>query len=74
MQKYQNHFNTVKTPQRQPIPTATTPQVKMASGGFGWAVDDWTRLDRFLIMGTEGGTYYASAQKLTKESAKAVLR
>ena len=28
-------------------------------GGFAWAVDDWTRLRRFLILGSEGGSYYA---------------
>ena len=39
-----------------------------------WAVDDWTRLDRFLILGSEGGSYYASERKLTRENAEAVLR
>ena len=27
--------------------------------GHAWAVDDWTRLRRFLILGSEGGSYYA---------------
>jgi 60 kDa SS-A/Ro ribonucleoprotein len=49
-------------------------QVKMRSGGYGWAVDDWMRLDRFLTLGTEGGTYYVGERKLTKESAEAVMR
>jgi 60 kDa SS-A/Ro ribonucleoprotein len=60
-------------------PAQTSPmlgagQVEMRSGGFGFAVDDWTRLDRFLILGSEGGTYYVGEQQLTRESAQAVLR
>ena len=44
------------------------------AGGYAFAVDDWTRLDRFLILGAEGGTYYASERTLTRENAQAVLR
>jgi 60 kDa SS-A/Ro ribonucleoprotein len=53
-----------------------------ADSGFGsgselgrrlcWAVDEWTRLRRFLILGSEGGTYYASEWTLTRENAQAV--
>lgn len=74
MQKYHNHFNTVKTPQSEPIPNAETEQVKMRSGGYGWQVGDWDRLDRFLILGTEGGTYYVGEKKLSREAAQATLR
>jgi 60 kDa SS-A/Ro ribonucleoprotein len=35
-------------------------------------VDDWTRLDRFLMLGTEGGTYYIGEQQLTRECAQSV--
>ena len=49
-------------------------QVKNSAGGFVFAVDDWTRLDRFLILGSEGGTYYASERKLTRENAQCVDR
>ncbi len=51
-------FNFKKTPQSQPIPG--TSQVRNDNAGFVWAVDDWARLDRFLILGSEGGIYYAS--------------
>lgn len=74
MQKYQKHFSTKQTPQSEPIPTAKTPQTKMRSGGFGWKVDDWKQLHRFLILGSEGGTFYVREKKLTKENANAVLR
>ena len=49
-------------------------QVPNSAGGFAWAVDDWTRLRRFLVLGSEGGSYYASESKLTRENAKAVER
>lgn len=47
-------------------------QVKNSAGGFSFALDKWKRLERFLILGSEGGSYYASEQKLTEENAKAV--
>ncbi|MEZ4618895.1 MAG: hypothetical protein R2867_25735 [Caldilineaceae bacterium] len=42
-----------------------TNQVMNSAGGYAWAVDSWTRLDRFLVLGTEGGTYYTGEQQLT---------
>jgi len=38
------------------------------------AVDDWTRLDRFLVLGSEKSTYYVQARELTRRTAEAVLR
>ncbi|GIK56444.1 MAG: hypothetical protein BroJett015_21070 [Chloroflexota bacterium] len=49
-------------------------QVANSAGGYAWAVDDWMQLDRFLVLGSEGGTYYIQPQKLTRENAKAVRR
>jgi 60 kDa SS-A/Ro ribonucleoprotein len=57
-------------PQTEPLPG----QVANSAGGYSFGVDDWTRLDRFLILGSEGGSYYATERKLTKENAQAVLR
>jgi len=56
-------FNKNKTPQSAPIPG--TSQVPNSAGGFAFGVDDWTRLDRFLILGAEGGSYYASGSGRT---------
>ena len=39
-------------PQDRPLPG----QIANSAGGFAWAVDDWARLDRFLVLGSEGGT------------------
>ena len=71
MQKMHLHVSTTKTAQRLPL---DSDQVRMQSGGFGWAVDDWTRLDRFVVLGSEGGTYYVSERKLTRDNARAVQR
>ncbi len=61
----------------QPVPQ-TEPlnkrQVKNSAGGYVFALDDFARLDRFLILGSDAPTYYASARKLTKENAACVTR
>lgn len=49
-------------------------QVENSAGGYSYQVSDWTRLTRFLILGTEGGSYYASQRDLTKENFMAVDR
>jgi 60 kDa SS-A/Ro ribonucleoprotein len=69
--KLYNIFNKKKTPQNQPIPGRG--QVPNNAGGYAWALDPWARLMRFLILGTEGGTYYVSEQTLTRENAENVL-
>ncbi|MDI6808435.1 MAG: TROVE domain-containing protein [Candidatus Eisenbacteria bacterium] len=69
---YTTHFSTKETPQSERIPGSS--QVENSTGGFSWAVDDWMRLDRFLVLGSEGGSYYASERKLTVENAEAVMR
>ena len=60
------------TPQREPIPD--TDQVPNSAGGYVWPVNDWVRLDRFLVLGTEGGTYYIGEKQLTIANAEAVTR
>ena len=67
---YAKHFSTEKTPQSQPIPGSD--QVPNSAGGFSWAVNEWMQLDRFLVLGSEGGSYYASERKLTLTNATAL--
>ncbi len=69
---YGKHFSTRQTPQSEPIPGSI--QVPNHAGGYVFAVDDWTRLDRFLVLGAEGGSYYASERQLTVENARGVQR
>ena len=49
-------------------------QVKNSAGGYSFKVDDFKRLQRFLILGSESGTFYASEKKLTRENASCVER
>jgi 60 kDa SS-A/Ro ribonucleoprotein len=62
--------STRATPQSQPI-AGTVPN---SAGGHAYPVDDWTRLQRFLVLGTQGGTYYITEPKLTRENADALFR
>ena len=45
-----------------------------SAGGHAFPVDDMTRLQRFLILGSEGGSYYTDERKLTLDNVKAVKR
>jgi 60 kDa SS-A/Ro ribonucleoprotein len=60
------------TPQNEPIPG--TNQVPNSGGGYSFPVDDWMRLDRWLVLGSEAGTYYITERALTKQNAEAVAR
>lgn len=71
MNAYKN-FSTRKTPQSEPIPNKK--MTKNSAGGYSFAIDDWKRLNRFLILGSEGGTYYVDEKKLTIDNANCVLR
>lgn len=68
---YAQHMRT-PVPQSEPVPGK--PMVQNAAGGFVFALDDWKRLRRFLILGTEGGSYYESERKMTLENADVVKR
>jgi 60 kDa SS-A/Ro ribonucleoprotein len=65
---YLKGFGTRRVPQWVPLPG----QSANSAGGQAWAVDVWTRLRRFLILGSEGGSYYAEQATLTRENAAAV--
>jgi 60 kDa SS-A/Ro ribonucleoprotein len=57
-------LNPATVPQSEPLPGK--PQVKNSAGGFVFQVTNWTRLERFLCLGAEGGSYYATERDLTK--------
>lgn len=58
-------------PQSEPLDER---QVPNSAGGYAYPVDDKVRLDRFLILGTEGGSYYSSERDLTKTNVKNIER
>lgn len=61
-------------PQSAPLPGCESEMAANNAGGFAFKADDWTRLERFLILGTDGGTYYVGEAKLTAENAAVVIR
>jgi len=69
-----NSRQNAATPQSQPIPGREEEMVENNAGGFTFTVDLWDRLDRFLILGVEGGTYYVSEKKLAVDNAKNVVK
>lgn len=60
------------TPQTKPI-FGRTDMVKNNAGGFGFEVSPQDRLERFLLIGSEGGTYYVNEQKLTEDNAQSIV-
>lgn len=64
--------STRQTKQCEPIPGKAMAQNN--AGGFTFQVDDWARLDRFLILGSEGNTYYCTEREMTKQNAECVIR
>ena len=60
-----------ETPQGLPIPGRD--MVENNAGGFVFKLDEWKQLERFLILGSEGGTFYVSEKKLTADNANKVL-
>ena len=69
--KYTQHFNPSLTSQSEPIPGEN--QIQNNAGGYAYAIDCWTQLNRFLLLGSEGGTFYVSEHKLTVENAQNVI-
>lgn len=60
-----------QTPQSQP---ARADQVENSAGGYVFKLHDDQRLMRFLILGVDSPTYYASAQELALENTAVVSR
>lgn len=60
----------LQTPQSEPIPGSS--QVPNSAGGYVWEIGSMERLRRFLVLGSEGGSYYASEHDLTRENIDGV--
>ena len=57
-----------KAHQSEPIPGRKTAMAQNNAGGYAFKIDQWKHLERFLILGSEGGTYYCKEKELTKEN------
>ena len=69
MTNYAKHVSALATPQRE---QARSGQQKNHAGGYAFVLDLWSRLDRWLVLGCEGGSYYASEQQMTRDNARTV--
>ena len=71
MRNLAKHVSTRVTPQSRPIPGKN--QAQNNAGGYSYVLDCWHRLQRFLILGSEGGTYYVGERDLTAANANVVM-
>lgn len=67
-------YATDLTPKSCTEPTRDEPMIQGAGGGFGFQISDMELLDRFLILGHEGGTYYANQRDLTHQVVDCIDR
>lgn len=65
MPKYAGILGAKNTPQMEGLPG----MVENNAGGYAYTIDKWKQLERFLILGSIGGSYYVGERKLTKENA-----
>jgi 60 kDa SS-A/Ro ribonucleoprotein len=61
------YANPSSIPQTEPLRKGT-PQVKNNAGGYVYKLDPQAALRRFLMLGTDGGTYYVGERDLTKQN------
>lgn len=71
MSDYAKYYKKNQTPQTE---KADDSQIPNNAGGFSFEISDWQRLRRFLILGSDNGTYYVDKITLTRENAKCVER
>lgn len=64
------HLNTSNIPQTKPLDAR---MVKNSAGGYSYSVSNWAQLERFVLLGTVGGTYYVSEKDLTKTNADSLI-
>lgn len=63
--RYSSYFNPLNVPQSAPLPGREAEMVANDAGGYVFKIDKWTGLTRFLVLGSEGGTYYVGERKHT---------
>ncbi len=69
MAHYGKHVSALATPQRE---QARPEQRQNQAGGHVFVLDLWARLDRWLVLGCEGGSYYASEKAMTRDGARTI--
>jgi len=69
MHHLKNVFRARTSGTSQLVPQQDRTQVQNSARGFVYALDPMDRIERFLVLGSEGGTYYAAERALTQENA-----
>ena len=59
------------TPQTQPL--LGRKMVQNEGGGYSFELGAWKAFERFLILGSEGGSFYTNEVKLTRENAERTI-
>ncbi len=72
MRGYAQHYSGVV--QGEVIPGRESEMTRSSDGAMVFRADAWTCLHRFLILGSESGSYYASSRKLTRDNAAGILK
>jgi 60 kDa SS-A/Ro ribonucleoprotein len=70
MTDYSRHM---RTPQSEAVPGREADMAANRAGGVAFRLDKWAQFERFLVLGSEGGTYYASEREMTRENAGVVV-
>lgn len=70
---YARHITQAQTPQSQPIFGREHQMAKNDAGGYAFKLGKWGHLERFLVLGSEGGTYYVREQQHSQRNIKNVL-
>lgn len=60
------------TPQTEVIRGREAEMLKNNGGGVGFRITPWQQLTRFLVLGSEGGTYYTTEQALTEDNTTVI--
>lgn len=71
MSRYGDITNPSVTPQNE---SARSDQVKNNAGGFVFEAGPWKQLDRFLVLGAVGPTYYAAERAVVKDNFDALKK
>ena len=70
-QQYHQTRSLGNTPAKREIP-GRTDMVANSEGGYVFKTDPFTQLERFLILGITGGTFYVGERDLAKQNLKGI--
>ena len=69
---YHELYHGKRARQDRPLPGREAEMTLSSDGAYVFEADPSTVLDRFLILGSDQPTYYASARKLTQDNARVI--